>query len=529
MNRQDVALDDFIRRSESRAVIAAETLALDDARVTAFIEFNIPINQLSPVGNRSDLVDLVQWLQQPRRFPGTGVLLDNTTIVTLTTLLAGADRLSPLTLWDLGRAIMALITYDNVFHFANSEVNDDTLNAALGQDVFHALSLPHTGPDYDPSGVRGLFNQAWASTENVMQRLEASVGTDTMEGLEIEALISQWSLALGRTLTPGDVIDTQLSNYEWNSPGSAFLAQLWRTTRTYAIQDSFLPAGWLDELGNAPIALIRRLGMEDDLGKVIREGNLRGHVNQRLAGHLKLPYAPNMARIPFRSRFYDRALAISDRLPSILALDEQYAERVTNAQLLPREPFVLPVFLAVALRNAAVPQDLWAAVAALRAQARRYRERRVDLDQALEQGDLDVTAAALKALRTDAAKLTELLVEAGKASGGEIVSDLQAKPIALLSGMPLDWLESGLSALIAGARKLVPKSVTDRLMWRLCRPELRFLSDIASQSRAISHSMPAVKRLWGLPERQIDNFQRRYESFAELQNLERFFRMCEIN
>ena len=84
--------------------------------------------------------------------------------------------------------------------------------------------------------------------------------------------------------------------------------------------------------------------------------------------------------------------------------------------------------------------------------------------------------------------------------------------------MPVDWLEAGLSALIAGARKLLPESVAHRLMWRLCRPELRFLSDITSQSRAISTSMPAIQRLWGLPEWQIDNFRRRYESFATFQS-----------
>jgi hypothetical protein len=251
---------------------------------------------------------------------------------------------------------------------------------------------------------------------------------------------------------------------------------------------------------------------------MIGEGNYRGYVNQRLAGHLNLPYMPNMARIPFRSRFYDRAHAVSDRLPSILAVNTQYAERATQAQLLFGPPLVLPVFLALAVRDAAIPQDLWAAVATLRAQARRYRERRAELDRALEQGDLDVTAATLKAVRTEAAKLATLLAGAGRSSAESLISAVESKPVALLSGMPLDWLQAGLTALIAGARKLLPESVAHRLMWRLCRPEFRFLSDIASQSRAISTSMPAIQRLWGLPELRVDDFRRRYESFAGLQD-----------
>ena len=515
MSRQAIALDDLISRSESEVAAYTETLSQDEARVAAFIDFDIPL-LFSPVTSRDDLFDVTQWLQQPRRYPGSGVLLDNTTIVTLASLLADGNRLSPLTLWDLGRAVTALVTYDNIFHFANTEVNDDALNTALGQGVFRPLSLPDTGPAYDPTGVRGLFNQAWSSTDNIMKQLEASVGTPTIEGLEIEALTRQWSLVLARPLTPTDVVNTRRSNHDWNSPGAALLAQLWRATTTYSIK---IPPGrsldtleFMKELPGAPS------GYKDVLYTTIRDGNYRGHVNQRMADHLGLPYMPNVARIPFQSRFYDRARAVSDRLPSILALDTQYAERAAQAQLLSGAPFVLPVFLALAVRDAATPQDLWAAVATLREHARRYRERRADLDRALEQGDLDVTAATLKAVRTEAAKLTTLLADAGRSGADSLISDVEANPVALLSGMPLDWLQTGLTALIAGARKLIPESVAHRLAWRLCRPEFRFLSDIASQSRAISTSMPAIQRLWGLPDREIDNFRHRYENFAEFQD-----------
>lgn len=388
MNRQEVALDNFISRSESKAAAYAEILRVDEARVTGFVEFDIPVT-LSPVTRRNDMADVAQWLQQPRRYSGSGVLLDNTTIVTLTSLLTGDDMLSPLTLWDLGRAITALVTYDNVFHFANSEVNDDALNAVLGQDVFRPLSLPDIGSVYHPPGVRGLFIQAWSDTDRVMERLRASVGTATLEGLEIEALTSQWSLALGSPLAPADVVNPLLSDLEWNSPGAALLAQLWRATTNYRLSNHGLPGKGLDDLGRRLDAVRRSPPVPEGLAEqkmklishTIREGNYRGHVNQRLACHLSLPYMPNMARIPFRSRFYDRALAVSDRLPSILALDTQYAERATHAQLLSGEPFVLPVFFVLAIRNAAVPQDLWTAVAALRVQARRYRERRADLDR----------------------------------------------------------------------------------------------------------------------------------------------------
>ena len=508
MSRQDIALDKLINRAESKTAVYADWFSAGGARVAGYVDFNIPVSS-SVVATQDDLAEVTQWLRQPRHYSGSSVLLDNTTIVTLTSLLADGDRLSPLTLWDLGRAVTALVAYDNVFHFANSQVNDDALNAALGQDVFRPLNLPDAGQGYDPSGVRGLFNQAWTSTDSLMVELASSVGKSTVAGLEVEALTRQWSLALGRPLKPNKVVDTNLSSYAWASPGAELLGQLWRTTsHVISVPDPRM----LDSLGARP-------GAEESLYRLIRECNYRGNVNQRLADHLSLPYLPNVARIPFQSRFYDRAQAVSDRLPSILALDRRYAERASQAQLLCGAPFVLPVFLALAVRDAAMPQDLWAAVAKLRGQARRYRERRADLDRALERGDLDVTAATLKAVRTEAVKLTTLLADAGRAGGASLISSVEATPVTLLSGMPLDWLEAGLSALIAGVRKLLPESVAHRLMWRLCRPQFRFLSDIASQSRAISTSMPAIQRLWGLPERRIDDFQRRYEGFAELQDL----------
>jgi hypothetical protein len=407
--------------------------------------------------------------------------------------------------------VTALVTYENVFHLENSEIDDEALNAALGQDVFRPLSLPDPGPQYDPAGVRGLFNDAWYFTHEVMSRLQARAGTPTVEGQEIQALTSQWSLALGHRLTPADIVNAELSDHEWQSPGRALLTQLWWGTAGHLLR----PGAELDDL---QVLLATEPTLEDQFYQAIREGNYRGQVDQRLAGHLRLPYMPNTARIPFRNRFCDRARVVSDRLPSILALDDRYAERATQSQLLSGAPFVLPVFFALAVRDAAAPQDLWAAVAKLRLQARRYRERRADLDRALDDGNLDVTAATLTAVRTEATKLTTLLAGAGRASAGSLINSVETNPVSILSGMPLDWLQTGLTALIAAARKLVPESVAHRLVWRLCRPEFRFLSDITSQSRAITNSMPAIQRLWGLPESETDTFRRRYESFASFQD-----------
>jgi hypothetical protein len=108
LSRRDIALDDLINRSESRVARYAEELRRDEARVSGFIDFDIPLYS-SVIASQDDLSEVTRWLQQPRRYSGNGVLLDNTTIVTLISLFADAKRLSPLTLWDLGRAVTALV------------------------------------------------------------------------------------------------------------------------------------------------------------------------------------------------------------------------------------------------------------------------------------------------------------------------------------------------------------------------------------------------------------------------------------
>jgi hypothetical protein len=516
VNRQNAVFDELVRRAAGEIAPLASTLGRDEAQVDAYLDFDIPLDSRA-VSTQKDLDDVTQWLQQPRHYSGTGVLLDNTTLITLASLLQNGEYLSPLSLWDLGRAVTALIVYDNIFHLANPEINDEALNTALGCNIFRAVKLPELPDSNDLSGVHALFYSAWTDTHSLMRKLEDSIGTGTVEDLELKALANQWSLALDRPLSPNDMVNREDTDYSWNSPPMSLLAQLWNISNVNKAN----PVGYvLDSLGyqyDADVLSHPEMHQFNPVASVVREGNYRGQVNQRIADHLKLPYMPNMARMPFRNLYYDRARVVSDRLPSILALDTRYAERAAQAKLLSGPPFALPVFLALALRDATTPNDLWAAVATLREQARRYRERRTDLDRALEDGDLDVMAATMKAVRTEAAKVTTRLADAGRAGAGSILSSIEAQPVTLLSGMPLDWLQTGLTAVIAGVGGLLPESVTRRLAWRLFRPEFRFLSDIVSQSRAISTSMPAIQRLWGLPDRQIDRLRRRYESFARLQ------------
>ena len=250
----------------------------------------------------------------------------------------------------------------------------------------------------------------------------------------------------------------------------------------------------------------------EQLSSMIKQCNYRGHVNERLALHLKLPYVANTARLPFLSRHNPQPLKTST-LPEVLAMDDAYVTRAAHAKLLRGKPLVLPVFLALVLDRAARGSNMWTALAEFRESATGFRKRRAELDHALDVGDQDLMDEIQTAICTDAKRLTKRLSEGGGAAVGAAVTSLKDDPTPLLFVSPLDWLKPGLSAAIAGAQKLIPPEVARRLIWRLFRPELRFISDITMESRAVINSLPNVKELWKLPDADIDLIAKRIDTF----------------
>jgi hypothetical protein len=350
-----------------------------------------------------------------------------------------------------------MVCYDHLFHFTNPDVDDDSMNRALGEAVFCALPLPDPGPEGDLHGVRGLFRTAWAETDTLLKRLSDNAGLATLEGKSVEEFVWQWSMILGRPLSADDVINrgTDSGDYAWCSPGPALLNQLWYASRSSVstFDDVIARGDALESVGAAAGAKANR----ELLHSMITECNCRSYVNERLANHLDLPYVANTARLPFRSLYYDLPRAVTDALPSVLAADSTYVERAAHADLLRGDPLVLPVFLALALNDAKRPGDLWAAIAGLRTEATRFRERRAELDHALEVGDKKQMERIRIAIGTEAASLTETLAAAGWAAGKGFATSVVAHPVAHVSGHAAPWVATGLATTIAGARKLIPR------------------------------------------------------------------------
>jgi len=197
---------------------------------------------------------------------------------------------------------------------------------------------------------------------------------------------------------------------------------------------------------------------------------------------------------------------LEDRMPSVEALDAAYRELAADTDL------VLPLFLAVALAQARAPEDVWAQLGDLRVRAWPLRQRRWELDETLARGQVsDEARRLLSAVRSEALKLTDLL-----GFGYEVVAQVlgrvgRATPIHLPADM----------ATLAGiARANLPADVRHRLWWWFFRPELRFLTEMRTQSRQMTNAMPQVGRVFGLPPSHDPAFRRRFAQLAPLRVVE---------
>jgi hypothetical protein len=104
-----LSVDDLIARAGNDAEKIAPILHdADSPAVEAFVASDIPYSS-SVVTTAADLDEVDRWLKFPSEVAGTNALVDTTTIATLISLLVNGEKLTPLTLWDLSRAVNALV------------------------------------------------------------------------------------------------------------------------------------------------------------------------------------------------------------------------------------------------------------------------------------------------------------------------------------------------------------------------------------------------------------------------------------
>jgi hypothetical protein len=499
-----------IRELVTRALGAAgayadsvRELGADSPRTLAEVELGIPLSSAA-VGSPEALEQMRRYKEFVRLFADGCGWMDNTTILTAATLMSehGEQALTPLTVWDLVTFLRAILSYERIYHHEHPGIDDQAINARLGEDVLRPVPLPvQEGVDSGFVGPSRMMWEVWEAGYGWLRRLAERANTQTLDGAQLVAVRDAWSRALADPqLDVEQLVDWRDASLRWQSPSDEFLRQLADATDVTATRL------WIDARPGSKRMDERRaevgLPPGEQRAALLTDLNLRAHINQQLADFFELPYVSGLARVPFRRHLYDRARAVDDRLATLEVIDDSYARLSQKATLR------VPVFLALALRQARKPEDLWAAAAQLRGDAGAYRRIRVWLDEALAREDLNEAEQAAAALSTSIDNVLAVAGAAVAAAGGAALTKVATGDVTGVS--------AGLAAVEAARKRLVDSSVITRLKWRLLRPHLLWMNNIMDEARAITEALPDAARVWQIPEMQQQAFATRFQAMAAL-------------
>jgi hypothetical protein len=490
MTENETALVESARADSQPFADTVNYFGGDSLGMRAWADFGaatLPHTRLMVGADAAD-TDLRDYFRQIDR-PENAAWMDNTTVLTACTLLSpvGGRWLTPLSLWDLATWFRSVVCYDRIYHHEHRAVDDEQVNTLLGEPVLHAVRVPYrkaTASDGNtPFPYHGAtYYMCEAALEGMtrLSQLQSAAGSDTIDGRELAAICSSWSRVLDRNLRATDLVDQTHINSRFRSRSNRLMQQMTDAVRNTEYDDE----------DSAP-------------AQAIAEHNFRAQLNQRFAHDFCLPYAIGISRVPFRRHLATRATRIQQALLSAELLDRRYAELATDT------PLRVPVFLALALRSAHSPEDLWTALTGQRGAAARFRSRRAALDTALAGGDVVEYRRVSKALQTEAEHLSSL-------AGGMLVSATTAVMSQLAQGTP-EQVSLSVAAAEAAVSRLISSSLCERILWRLRRPHLLYMNNIIDQARHITNALPACSRVWEIAERDQQSFAERFHRFGELQ------------
>jgi hypothetical protein len=427
----------------------------------------------------------------------SAVFMDTTTLFTVSAMLglaveAARPHLNPdiaepsfyvtaNTLLDLDTFIRCAVLYDRIVCLPNQSVDIVSINRAIGAEVVSLLPLP-IEPGYATPGVVGGLTDLFESVSSDLNWL-ANARSGTAEGDDLEALKLAWERVLGRELSRQELFWPD-RRADWASMGSQIVETL--------LASPVDASGQQSEVG---LILWPRF---------IDECNLRSLFNQRLAGMLALPYAPNNARLPYRVHLLKNAAVAHDRFLDVAEIQRALRDQ-TMAYMRPYT-LELPVFLTTVLARATSLRDVLAEVGRLRAMGEAYRAHRRELLDAVWRGDTRTMDSLRAAVQADT-----------RAWRGALKASSALAVIGVLAATGY-----GLAALILTSLKLVKASeelepaARAGLFRRVLRPEEWFLTQVGTSSRELVNTLPKLEQLWTLPTRQIEICRNRLLCLAEL-------------
>lgn len=495
---------DFVRASisESETIIRTFAGREDEPASLGYAKYGIPYGS-SVCQDQKRLQDIEAYRAIVEN-TNCSAWMDNTTIMTACRLMSenGAEVMTPLTVWDLVTFINAVVCYEHIYHHEHPAVDDVEINKLLGGNMLKSVPVPFQEPgenrylpkDEDWNGAYRFMCHVWQESYYWLERLYRSVGTRSLDGQQIEAVTNAWRKALGKDdLKPEDLVDYKGVNNRWRSPSNGLLSQIVDFT---SLEDTQI---YLD-----PDEKFKEFFSSKERKKVLSDLNLRSHINQRIAEFFELPYACSAARLPFRKYLYDRGLKIHQELTTAKVIDERYGELSGGVHLR------LPVFLAVALREAKTPTDLWSAIAKLRQGATKFRTYRAELDEELARGDKRKAEEMAKALSTSMDSLLEITSRVTANATASV------KLVWSLSQGDLLTATNDISAVVAAGKGLLETSFVERLMWRLRKPQLLWINDVVEQSTHLTEALDGFSRVWQIPLNRQEVFLERFKSMTGL-------------
>jgi hypothetical protein len=470
-------LADSLLKNETRVRYICDSMDADEKAPLTDFGFTIE-NASSSTSDRKAKVTqaLSDWhAQYVAPFQKDAVFVDTTTLATVEALAAGhysvygstpEVSVTPGILYDLCAFINAVVLFDSVLYLENPFVDPAKLNTGLASGEPPLRQLPVKSFDgaashHDPIvGVGGgLTSLMWNAEVEVMLWRDAR----TPAAREArDAVAHGWRCATGAEVRIDQFADDNHIRHQFSSDGP----QLLRAA--------------LEGEHSAPDEKIK-LFLDSSF---LTESTVRSVFNTGVSEMIGIGYAASSARLPFRRYWLD----IQDVACSQFLVSEQLdiALRDAATRTIDRVSLELPFFPAAVLREIKDPSELLPAIGRLRDAAAGFRNRRADLNAAIDDRNDRVIKELTLAVQDESRSLAQMLTVPAIGAAIAIVT----APVTLAHSL---WLP--VLALYAGFKDL-NESNKERLCRRLSKRHLCFLTKTASQSRELLDAYPQVGRLW---------------------------------
>lgn len=502
------SVTEFVEASlgESRLFIDTVAGQEEEPAMMGYAEYGVPWNWAA-CPDLAGLKDVAAY-RALAEDTNCSAWMDNTTIVHACALMSAKkpDVMTPLTVWDLASFIRAAVCNEYIYHLEHPDIDDARVNKMLGGEVLRTVPLPirATEEDWSPpnpwDGAHRFMCETWYASYRWLRHLHDSVGRNTLDGKQMQVITEAWRAVLGSAdLEPIELVDFGGVNRRWRSPSNHLLWEIadithLDDTRMHLDSDEDFQRCFRE---NREFAVHKKR-----TSNILSDLNLRTYINQRIAEFFMLPYACSPGRIPFRGHLYARSLHVQQELTFSKVIDNRYEKLAQAAQLR------LPIFLALALRDSVTPEGLWVTLAELRAEASAFRAHRKEMDLALARGNLEEANNISQALHTSVESLLKVAGNVTASEGAVILEDLSKGDISMVS--------TSIGAVVAAETGALESSFTERLMRRLRRPQLLWISDIVEQSHHLTEALPDLSRIWEIPPKRQPIFAERFRNMAQL-------------